>query len=133
MSFSNVTLLWMALISQNLSSQEIDLSGDWELSYRMPDGKEVVRMSLARLDSSLLATSTIGEFKIKVDAENVSWSYPLSFRKGKELASFRGEIKSKDHLKGIFIVHHGIYQGRAVKWKALRLSDPDNNIVKITQ
>ena len=112
----------LTLVCWQVSGQEVNLSGTWELSYRMPDGKEVVQMSLVDNDSLVCATSTIGKFEIKIDDKSVSWSYSLSFKKGMELASFTGEIKSEDRLKGIFIVHHGIYQGRAVRWKAQRMA-----------
>ncbi|MEO9871947.1 hypothetical protein [Ekhidna sp.] len=110
------------ILGFNAFTQQTDLSGKWELSYKMPDGKELLTLYVESTDTLAKATSSIGKFEIRIDHNQVAWSYPLNFRRGKELATFNGVIKNSDYLKGVLLVHHGIYSGRAVKWRAHRIS-----------
>lgn len=131
MDFIKVVILLVAnLFFYDVKAQHASLSGKWLLSYRMPDGKEVMELAIQSNDSLAVATSSIGKFEILIKNKKITWSYPLSFKDENELASFEGAIKNDNYLKGIFLIHHGVFSGRAVKWKAHRISTEGNNTVE---
>ncbi len=103
------------------NAQPFDLSGKWQLSYQMPDGKETLEIQVHQSGDIAQVDSRIGKFEMQIKQVVVSWSYPVNLKKGEELASFKGMIKNDQMMKGVLMLNEGVYAGRAVRWKAERM------------
>lgn len=117
--YSVFTFLIFVLLSLSLSAQEVDVSGDWELTMETPQGEITMEVHFDQDGENLTVTITEPRGEIEGDGtisgNEIEWTVTRSTPSGEMTMTYTGTVDGETMSGEVQIGNFG-----SAQWKATR-------------
>lgn len=123
-AFPLFAIFALTLFALSLSAQQVNVTGDWELTFETQRGPTTMNINFKQEGEKLIVTTTgRGGEEIKaegtVKGNEIEWTITRSTERGEFKQAFKGKIEG-DTMSGQFTMTTPMGERGPIDWKATR-------------
>jgi len=118
-----ITVLALALFAFSLSAQQVNVSGDWELTMTTPRGERPPQTITLKQEGEKLTVTMTGRQGEEIKAEGtvkgneIEWSMTRSTPRGESTTTYKGKIEGDTMSGQVQMGDFGTFDWKATKKK----------------
>ena len=118
-----ITVLALALFAFSLSAQQVNVSGDWELTMTTPRGERPPQTITLKQEGEKLTVTMTGRQGEEIKAEGtvkgneIEWSMTRSTPRGEFTTTYKGKIEGDTMSGQVQMGDFGTFDWKATKKK----------------